>query len=72
MVTRYVSKINIIDSWIKDKFKKCNYKNGSLYLKGGNIDKEISKFPYSIVYPLNNYFEEKFFETKKIIWIPNI
>ncbi len=42
--------------------------NGILYLKGGDFDNEITPFGNSaLVYPLSNYFEEEFFETKKLI-----
>ncbi len=42
--------------------------NGILYLKGGNFDDELSRINllYRIT-PLSNYFEEEFFETKKLI-----
>ncbi|WP_185855739.1 16S rRNA (guanine(527)-N(7))-methyltransferase RsmG [Blattabacterium cuenoti] len=75
VVTRGISNINIIQNWIKNKFKqKSSYKikNGSLYLKGGEISNEIKKFPHAIEYPLNYYFHEPFFYTKKVIWISNI
>ncbi|WP_185877592.1 16S rRNA (guanine(527)-N(7))-methyltransferase RsmG [Blattabacterium cuenoti] len=70
MVTRGVSKINVIHNWIKKS--NSEIKNGSLYLKGGDVSQEINKFPHAIEYPLNIYFKENFFITKKIIWIPNI
>ncbi|WP_185877075.1 16S rRNA (guanine(527)-N(7))-methyltransferase RsmG [Blattabacterium cuenoti] len=75
VVTRAVSKIDNIHNWIKNKFKyKSNskIKNGSFYLKGGDISEEIKKFPHAIVYSLNHYFQEPFFFTKKVIWISNI
>ncbi|WP_185862380.1 16S rRNA (guanine(527)-N(7))-methyltransferase RsmG [Blattabacterium cuenoti] len=75
VVTRAVTKIDIIHNWIKNKFKcKSTYKikNGALYLKGGNISEEIKKFPHAIIYPLKHYFKEPFFITKKVVWISNI
>lgn len=42
--------------------------NGILYLKGGDFENEIVQFGNSaIVCDLTNYFEEEFFETKKLI-----
>jgi 16S rRNA (guanine527-N7)-methyltransferase len=42
--------------------------NGIVYLKGGDFDQEIKEFKNRIsVTDLSNYFEEEFFETKKII-----
>jgi len=42
--------------------------NGILYLKGGDFEEEISPFREQIqVFDLHNFFEEEFFETKKLI-----
>lgn len=42
--------------------------NGILYLKGGDFHGEVASFGASVlVYDLEAYFEEEFFETKKII-----
>jgi 16S rRNA (guanine527-N7)-methyltransferase len=42
--------------------------NGILYLKGGDFEEEISPFRKQIkVYDLQNFFQEEFFETKRLI-----
>ena len=42
--------------------------NGILYLKGGDFEDEISPFGKQVkVYDLQNYFQEEFFETKRLI-----
>ena len=42
--------------------------NGIIYLKGGDFSEEIKEFKNRIsITPLSTYFEEDFFETKKII-----
>jgi len=42
--------------------------NGILYLKGGDFDEEINPFKQSLkVYNLQSFFEEDFFETKRLI-----
>ncbi|TRX71560.1 16S rRNA (guanine(527)-N(7))-methyltransferase RsmG [Carboxylicivirga sp. M1479] len=42
--------------------------NGIIYLKGGDFDEELKNFKKrASVTPLGTYFEEEFFETKKII-----
>jgi 16S rRNA (guanine527-N7)-methyltransferase len=42
--------------------------NGILYLKGGDFEDEISPFGKQVmVYELQNYFQEEFFETKRLI-----
>ncbi len=45
--------------------------NGILYLKGGDLEAEISAAQRkAVVYDLAECFEEPFFETKKLIYIP--
>jgi len=46
-------------------------KNGILYLKGGEIDEELAGFRDKItVWNIKEFFNEPFFETKKIIYLP--
>jgi len=44
--------------------------NGILYLKGGEIEEELKQFKvrYAVT-ELNKYFEEPFFETKKLVYL---
>ena len=44
--------------------------SGIIYLKGGKLDYEEERFPNLKVFRLKNMFESNFFETKKIIYIP--
>lgn len=45
--------------------------NGIIYLKGGDIDEEISPFRKdATIWEIKEFFSEPFFETKKIIYIP--
>lgn len=47
---------------------KNSVMNGILYLKGGDFEQEVAPFGKSaLVYDLGAYFDEEFFETKKII-----
>ncbi|WP_185856425.1 16S rRNA (guanine(527)-N(7))-methyltransferase RsmG [Blattabacterium cuenoti] len=74
-VSRAVAKTSKIHNWIKNKYRyKSNSKiqNGSLYLKGGELSKELKEFPHAIQYPLYDFFQEPFFITKKVIWISNL
>ena len=51
-----------------DKNQKNKLANGILYLKGGDFDDELKPFKNQFrVYQLSDYFEEDFFETKKLI-----
>ena len=46
-------------------------KNGILYLKGGDLSEELQPFKRKIlVFDLNSYFKEDFFETKKVVYLP--
>ena len=45
--------------------------NGLICLKGGDLRKETSQFGKDVISAeLSDYFDEEFFETKKIIYIP--
>ena len=45
--------------------------NGILYPKGGDLSEEIKEInrPWS-EYLLSDHFEDDFFETKKVIYVP--
>lgn len=45
--------------------------NGLLYLKGGDFKREVSKYRDQVaIFKISDYYEEEFFETKKIIYLP--
>jgi 16S rRNA (guanine527-N7)-methyltransferase len=45
--------------------------NGILYLKGGDFDEEIKAFRGSAeIFELSKIFDDPFFETKKVIYLP--
>ena len=45
--------------------------NGILYLKGGDITEETAPFGKKVfIQHLNEWFEEPFFETKKLVHMP--
>jgi len=46
-------------------------KNGILYLKGGDLEVELAQFINRVkVWNIKDFFDEPFFETKKIIYLP--
>jgi 16S rRNA (guanine527-N7)-methyltransferase len=48
--------------------QKNQLANGILYLKGGDFEEELKPFKNQArVFGLDNFFEEEFFETKKVI-----
>ncbi len=73
IVSRAVAKMETFHRWVKYKIAKKNthtLKNGILYLKGGDLTQELKPFPNATIYPLSNYFEETFFETKSVVHLP--
>jgi 16S rRNA (guanine527-N7)-methyltransferase len=43
--------------------------NGVIYLKGGDLTKELQGFPEARIEAISQWFDEEFFETKKIVYI---
>ena len=73
VVSRAVTAMPAFVDWVKGKVLKKNrheLKNGILYLKGGNLTEELKDFPKATLYDLKNYFEEDFFDTKKVVHLP--
>ena len=70
IVCRAVAQMETFVHWTKGKIaKKQNHelKNGILYLKGGDLSDELQKYTSATIYDLTNYFDEPFFETKKVV-----
>ncbi len=73
IVSRAVTNMPDFVSWVKTKIKKQHkheLKNGILYLKGGDLTEELKDFPKATLYDLADYFEDEFFETKKVVYLP--
>ncbi|WP_445756641.1 16S rRNA (guanine(527)-N(7))-methyltransferase RsmG [Polaribacter sp.] len=73
IVSRAVAQMETFVHWTKGKIaKKQNHelKNGILYLKGGDLTEELQKYTTATIYDLTNYFDEPFFETKKVVHLP--
>ncbi|MDG1384685.1 MAG: 16S rRNA (guanine(527)-N(7))-methyltransferase RsmG [Flavobacteriaceae bacterium] len=73
IVSRAVTTMPDFVSWIKNRVAKTNthaIKNGILYLKGGDLTEELKTYTKATLYDLSAYFEEDFFETKKIVHLP--
>ena len=72
IVSRAVAQMETFVRWNKGKIsKKQNHdlKNGILYLKGGDLTEELKLYTSATIYDLPNYFEEDFFETKKVVYL---
>jgi 16S rRNA (guanine527-N7)-methyltransferase len=73
IVSRAVTNMPDFYSWVKDKIKKQNkheLKNGILYLKGGDLTEELKDFPKATEYAIADFFDNEFFETKKVVHLP--
>ncbi len=74
IVSRAVTRLAPFHEWVKHKIKKeYNHpiRNGVLYLKGGDLKEELkeAKQKYQL-FNLSDYFDDPFFETKKVIYVP--
>jgi 16S rRNA (guanine527-N7)-methyltransferase len=73
IVSRAVTNMPDFVLWVKDKIKKTNkheLKNGILYLKGGDLTEELQDFPKAKIFDIADFFENEFFETKKVVHLP--
>jgi len=73
IVSRAVAQMETFVHWIRNKVHKKHQhplKNGILYLKGGDLTEELAVFPKAKVHALSEFFEEEFFETKKLVYLP--
>lgn len=73
IVSRAVTNMPDFVSWVKNKTKKesiHDLKNGILYLKGGDLTEELAPYRTAVEYNLQDFFEEDFFETKKVVYLP--
>lgn len=70
IVSRAVAVMPTFVHWVKGKTAKKSrheLKNGILYLKGGDLSQELREYSSATVYNLEDYFEEDFFQTKKVV-----
>ncbi|QDA62457.1 16S rRNA (guanine(527)-N(7))-methyltransferase RsmG [Hymenobacter jejuensis] len=73
VVSRAVARLATFYTWIEHRYKpSVDAATGLYYLKGGDLAEEIdeSGLP-ATVYNLSDYFTEEFFETKKVVFVPN-
>lgn len=74
IISRAVTAFPEFYNWVRTKASKNNFNdlpNGILYLKGGDLKEEFGEFYHKAkFYNLQDYFEEPFFETKKVVYYP--
>lgn len=71
VVSRAVTQMPVFLTWLRGKFEKDQFNpkhNGVIYLKGGDLGEELAGLRCEI-FQLKNYFEEEFFDTKKVVYI---
>lgn len=74
IVSRAVTDLSQFVGWVKGKVSDSQYhklRNGILYLKGGDLDEELAPFRKKVqLFDISDFFEEPYFETKKVIYLP--
>jgi 16S rRNA (guanine527-N7)-methyltransferase len=73
IVSRAVAAMPTFVHWVKGKIAKKqshNLKNGILYLKGGDLSEELKDYKTTTIYNLSDFFDEDFYETKKVVHLP--
>ncbi|GAL84086.1 16S rRNA m(7)g-527 methyltransferase [Sporocytophaga myxococcoides] len=73
VVSRAVTTLDEIGKWAKGKYLKGGFNdldNGLLYLKGGDLTEELKNIKSFRVRDISEFFEEEFFETKKVVYVP--
>lgn len=72
IVSRAVAAMPTFVHWTRGKIKKKSVhalENGILYLKGGDLTEELQEYQNARIYALSDFFEEEFFETKKVVYL---
>ncbi len=74
IVSRAVTDLSQFVGWVKGKVSDSQYhklRNGILYLKGGDLDEELAPFRKKVqLFDISDFFEEPYFEKKKVIYLP--
>ena len=73
VVSRAVTNMKDFVSWIKFKINKNSFndfQNGILYLKGGDLNEELKSFKNVKTFELSEFFNEDFFNEKKVVYLP--
>jgi 16S rRNA (guanine527-N7)-methyltransferase len=72
VVSRAVTNFDEFHKWVRGKFSKTQKNtlgNGIIYLKGGDLEEELRNFKKAEVVELKTWFDEEFFETKKLVYL---
>jgi 16S rRNA (guanine527-N7)-methyltransferase len=72
VVSRAVTRMKVFQQWVRKRIstkQKNILFNGILYLKGGDLKEELKGIKNVELYNIPDFFEEEFFETKKVVYI---
>jgi 16S rRNA (guanine527-N7)-methyltransferase len=73
VVSRAVTRIAPFWKWIQGKFSSKSFNalpNGLLYLKGGDLEEELTELKRPCeIFCLSEFFQKEFFATKKVIYV---
>ena len=74
VVSRAVTRLKPFYQWVVNKIKRQGFNamdNGILYLKGGDLEEELKEAKKRHqLFDLSDHFNEEFFETKKVVFVP--
>ena len=74
IVSRAVASLSEFAGWVRGKVSDLHYhklRNGILYLKGGDLSAELAPFKKKVrTWEVSDFFEEPYFETKKVVYLP--
>jgi 16S rRNA (guanine527-N7)-methyltransferase len=74
IISRAVTRLNPFYYWVRKKISPNHFhtkRNGLILLKGGDLTEEIKELERKTkTIELPSYFEEPFFETKKLVYVP--
>lgn len=74
VITRAVAPMSDLVKWTRNKYLSENrheIKNGIIALKGGTLSQELAPWgKRKQVFSISDFYDEEFFETKKIVHVP--
>lgn len=74
VVTRAVARMKSLRQWVNNKLSdkdQHSLANGIIALKGGDLEEELKEATKKFqVWDIKDWFEEDFFETKKVVYVP--
>jgi 16S rRNA (guanine527-N7)-methyltransferase len=73
-ISRAVASLGQMMVWLKGKIDRSGFNdisNGLIYLKGGDLSEEIKSLGTKCqIYPVSDFFDTSFFDSKKIVHVP--